>query len=181
VVVDEPESDVRTALLRQRRVMLTGALDDATVTHAAAKLMMLDGESSREVELIVNSEGGPMPAVVTLLDVFGLMRAPVRTCCIGRALGTAAVVLASGTARRTAAGNAMIGLRLQERYDVNGRAGDLERYAADLGRTRERIVAHLRDATGIDEDELTRELSDGESLTADAARARGLIDEVISH
>jgi ATP-dependent Clp protease protease subunit len=180
VVVDETETDVRTALLRQRRVMLTGVLDDTTVTHAAAKLMMLDGESSREVELIVNSEGGPMPAVVTLLDVFGLMRAPVRTCCIGRALGTAAVVLASGTARRTAAGNAMIGLRLQERYDVNGRAVDVERYAADLGRTRERIVAHLRDATGLDEDTLVHELSEGESLTADAARARGLIDEVIS-
>lgn len=180
LVTGDTAVDARAALLRQRRVMLTGALNDATATRATAELMMLDGESSREVELIINSEGGPLVEVLTVLDVLDLMRAPVATRCIGRAMGTAAVVLASGTAGRAAAANALIGLRLQERYDVSGRAIDVERFAGHLAGVRRRIEAQLGAVTGLDDDQVQRALDDGDSMTAEVARAHGIIDEVIS-
>ena len=178
-VLDDTATDARTALLRQRRVMLTGGLDDTTATRVTAELMMLDGESSREVELIINSDGGPLPDVLTVLDVLELMRAPVATRCIGRAMGTAAVVLASGTAGRAAAGNALIGLRLQESYDISGRAIDVERFAGQLASVRRRIATHLGAVTGLRDDEVQHALDDGESMTAELARDRGIIDEVI--
>ena len=179
-VLDDTAADARTALLRQRRVMLTGALDEAAATRVTAELMMLDGESSREVELIVNSDGGPLPDVLTVLDVFDLMFAPVATRCIGRAMGTAAVVLASGTAGRAASGNALIGLRLQESYDISGRAIDVERFAGQLAGMRRRIATHLGVVTGLRDDQVQQALDDGESMTAELARARGIIDEVIN-
>jgi ATP-dependent Clp protease protease subunit len=178
-VLDDTSTDARTALLRQRRVMLTGGLDDTTATRVTAELMMLDGESSREVELIINSDGGPLPDVLTVLDVLELMRAPVATRCIGRAMGTAAVVLASGTAGRAAAGNALIGLRLQESYDISGRAIDVERFAGQLAGVRRRIATHLGAVTGLRDDEVQHALDDGESMTAELARDRGIIDELI--
>ena len=171
--------DARSALLRQRRVMLTGTLDDEAVTRAAAELMLLDGESTRKVELIVNGDGGPLPDVLAVLDVLDLMRAPVTTRCIGRATGTAAVVLASGTAGRAAAANAVISLRLRERYDVDGRAGDVERFAGHLAEVRDRIERHLATVTGLGDDEIRHGLDDGESISADTARAHGIIDEII--
>jgi ATP-dependent Clp protease, protease subunit len=180
LVTEDAVTDARTALLRQRRVMLTGALDDAAATRVTAELMMLDGESSREVELIINSEGGPLDEVLTVLDVLELMRAPVATRCIGRALGTAAVVLASGTAGRAAAGNALIGLRLQERYDVSGRAIDVERFAGRLAAARTRLAVHVCTVTDLTDDEVQRELDDGEPMTAQTALQRGVIDEIIT-
>jgi ATP-dependent Clp protease protease subunit len=180
LITDDTVTDARTALLRQRRVMLAGPLDDAAATRVTAELMMLDGESSREVELIINSEGGPLADVLTVLDVLELMRAPVATRCIGRALGTAAAVLASGTGGRAAAGNAMIGLRLQERYDVSGRAIDVERFAGRLAVARQRLAAHMQAVTGLSDDEVARELDDGEPMTAQTALQRGVIDELIT-
>jgi len=179
LVPDDTTIDARSALLRQRRVMLTGALDETAATRVAAELMMLDGESTRKVELIVNSEGGPLPEVLAIIDVLDLMRAPVATRCIGQALGTAAVVLASGTAGRAAAANALISLRLHEHYDVNGRAVDVERFAGHLAGVRDRIEAHLRAVTGLRDEQIRSALDGGDPLTADAARAHGVIDEII--
>jgi ATP-dependent Clp protease protease subunit len=175
---DEPATDPRGALLRQRRVLLTGVLDDDAITRVSAELMMLDGESGRPVEIIVNSEGGPLLAIPALLDVIDLMRAPVATCCIGRAMGTAAVVLASGGDGRRAAGHAMIGLRLADQHDVSGRAHEIERFVAQLDHARERVVERLARVTGLDRRAVVEEIDDGAPMTAQAARARGLIDEV---
>lgn len=173
------DSDPRSLLLRQRRVMLTGVIDDDTATRAAAELMMLDGESPQPVEVLVNSDGGPVHAALGLLDVLDLMRAPVATRCIGRATGTAAVVLASGGHGRTAAAGALIGLRLQERYDVSGRAVEVERFAEQLGHARDRLSARLRRLTDLDDAQIARELEDGEPMTAEVARRRGIIDEIM--
>jgi ATP-dependent Clp protease protease subunit len=178
-VTEGTGSDARSALLRQRRVMLTGTLDDETATRAAAELMLLDGESTRKVELIVNSEGGPLPDVLAVLDVLGLMRAPVTTRCIGRAIGTAAVVLASGTAGRAAAANAVISLQLRERYDVEGSAVDVERFAGHLAEARDRIERHLATVTGLRDDDIRHGLDDGAPMSAEIARAHGIVDEVI--
>ena len=179
LISDDAAVDPRALLLRQRRVMLTGAIDDDVVTRAAAELMMLDGESSRPVEVIVNSDGGPVHAALGLLDVLDLMRAPVATRCIGRAIGTAAVVLASGTRGRSAASGARIGLRLHDRYDVSGRAVDIERFAEQLDHARDQVAARLRRVTQLDDAQIAHELESGEPMTAEAARRHGLVDEII--
>lgn len=176
--VEEPASDARGALLRRRRVMLTGVLDEDAATRAAAELMMLDGESGEPVEVIVNSDGGPLLAIPAVLDVIDLMRAPVATCCIGRAMGTAAIVLASGRGGRSAAGHAMIGLRLRDQHDISGRASEIERFVEQLAHARDRVVARLVRVTGLDEHAVAHELDEGAPMTAQAARARGLIDEI---
>jgi len=178
VLPDDPVTDARAALLAQRRVLLIGALDDDAATRAAAELMLLDGESSRAVDLVINSGGGPMDAVLSLLDVIDLMRAPVVTRVIGSALGTAAVVVASGTGGRSAAPSALISLRTDDRYDVDGRAVDVERYVQHLGVVRERIVSHLGRVTHLDADTLRQHLADGEPLSAAGARDLGIIDHI---
>jgi ATP-dependent Clp protease, protease subunit len=179
-VTEDMGIDARSALLRQRRLMLTGTLDDETTTRAAAELMLLDGESARKVELIVNSDGGPLPDVLAVLDVLDLMRAPVTTRCIGRAMGTAAVVLASGTAGRAAAANTVISLRLREHYDVDGRAIDIERFVGHLAAVRDRIARHLAAVTGLRDDEIRHALDDGKPMSAGTARAHGIIDEIVT-
>ena len=106
-MVDLPGDDVETHLFARRRVLLSGVLDGDAANRVAAQLMALDGRSAEPIEIVVNSDGGPIADVLTLLDIVGLMRAPVRTVCVGRATGTAAVLVACGTGGRHAAPNAL--------------------------------------------------------------------------
>src|SRR6266508_2006098 len=90
-LVDVPGGhDPFERLFEQRRVFLRGRLDDASATRLAAELMALDGESARDVTLVITSPGGPLDDCWSVLDVLAVMRAPVHTTALGQASGTAA-------------------------------------------------------------------------------------------
>ena len=113
-IVDLPRGDAVEQLRARRRVLLTGPIDSEGATKICAELMALDGQSGDDVELFVNSDGGPLAAVLAVLDVIGSMRARLHTRCLGRATGTATVVLACGTGERTASPHSVISLRAGE-------------------------------------------------------------------
>lgn len=73
----------------QRRILVSGRLEERTVTDLAAQLMAFDGSSSRDVEMTVTSSGGSLGAIFPLLDVVGLMRARVNVTAIGSVHATA--------------------------------------------------------------------------------------------
>lgn len=170
--------DLASRLRRDRRLLLRGPLDDETCTRACAELMLLDGTSSRPVEVLLSSDGGPVAAVTGLLDVLALMRAPVDTRCIGGVSGTAAVVLASGTGSRAAGPSARISLRIADHHEVSGTATDLAQRADEARAARDRLAAHVANATRLTVDEAAAAFDRGEPLTAAAAVDAGIIDEV---
>lgn len=174
----DDDNDLGARLRDQRRLLLSGPIDEPTVTRVAAELMLFDGRSERPVELIINSDGGPAAEVLGLIDVIGLMRAPVATRCIGRAVGTAAVVLASGTEGRSATANATISLRLADQHDVTGSAVDIQRRLDEISAARSRIAEQLAATTRLSADEARRALDEGGAMAAGAARSAGVIDEV---
>ncbi len=163
-------------LYDRRTVLLGGPLDAAAATRIAAQLMSLDAD--RPVELLVNSPGGPVAEVFAVLDVIALMRGPVNTTCIGRACGTAAAVLATGTGRRRAAPNATVSLRCAEESRVDGTAAEVARQSEMLRADRTRLAAMLAAATGLAVDRVEHELDAGTSSTVAEALALHLIDEV---
>lgn len=175
-LVEPPARDPAEALLAQRRVMLSGRLDHGTATRIAAELMTLDGLGDEEIELLINSEGGPLAEVLAVLDVIGLLRAPVSTRCVGRAMGTAAVVLACGTRRRTAAPHAVISLRCREPERLEGSADAVRQQLEELQLVRRQVVAALAQATGRTPDELSAQLDEGGVLDRDAAIELGVLD-----
>ena len=141
--------------------------------------MALDGRSADGVELIVNSDGGPLADVLAVLDVIATMRARVGTTCIGRATGTAAVVLACGTGDRRAAPHALISLRAGAEDVAAGPSGDLQARADELAAIRGAVVAALVAATGRPEAELVDDLDHGPVVDQAEAKRVGLIDAVL--
>lgn len=170
--------DLVTELRATRRLLLTGPLDNDAATRLSAELMLADGRSAAPVELIINSPGGSIDAVLGVVDVIALLRAPLRTRCIGTATGTAAVLLASGTAGRTATPNAMISLRVRDGHTIAGRAEDIVRGAAQVTATWARVARHVATVSGWDADRAADELRDGTDLTTEDAIAAGLLDGV---
>ena len=177
-MVDLPGDDVENHLFARRRVLLSGVLDGDAANRVAAQLMALDGRSAEPIEIVVNSDGGPIADVLTLLDIVGLMRAPVRTVCVGRATGTAAVLVACGTGGRHAAPNALMSLRTSHEERIQGSPEQLRRQVDDLELVRSQIVTALVSATGRGEDELRGQLDDGRTLDAKGAMEMGLVDGV---
>jgi ATP-dependent Clp protease, protease subunit len=171
-----PIVDFPRAAREVRRVVASGPLDTATTTRIAAELMAFDGESADDIEVVINSDGGPLADVLALLDVIGAMRATVTTRCLGRAIGSAAVLLAAGTGGRSAGPHAVISLRDREIARIEGSPVALRAQLDDLEHARERVLDALVRSTGQPRDELRRQLDAGPLLDPAAAAALGLID-----
>jgi len=176
-IVDLPRGDAFEQLRVRRRVLLSGRIDAEGATRICAELMALDGQSPDEVELIVNSDGGPLADVLAVLDVIGSMRARVRTRCLGRATGTAAVVLACGTSERSAAPHSVISLRAGEER-IEGPPERLRAEVAQLEVVRRVVVKAVAARTGRPVDEIVTELERGAVLDAQQAKELGLVDVV---
>lgn len=174
----DADDDLATRLRRDRRLLVRGPLDDDACTRTAAELMLLDGTSAEPVEVLISSDGGPVEAVIGLLDVLGLMRTPVDTRCIGGATGTAALVLASGTRSRVAGPAARLSLRVLDDYDVRGTATDLALRAEEARMVRERLVEHLAAVSRLSKRQAHDALDHGGLLSPQAAVESGVIDEV---
>lgn len=178
VVVDPGSSGPYERLLAQRRVIVRGRLDADAVTRVAAEVMALDAESSRDIELLVNSAGGPIADVLALLDVMSLVRGRVATLCFGQALGTAAAVVASGSGLRRATTNATMSLRCREEEAAAGTAAEVEAQAAQARQQRAQLAELLAAATHRAPAAIGAELDSGGVLDAASALAAGLVDEI---
>ena len=174
-MVYEPLEPIQQ-LYQRRTILLGGPLDAATATRVAAELMSLD--TGRPVDLLINSTGGPVAEVFAVLDVIALLRGPVNTMCIGRAVGTAAAVLAAGTGRRRATPNATISLRCAEAAAVEGTATEVAHQSELLHAERARLAELLAAATGLPAERVDQELDAGTTSTAQEALELGVIDEL---
>ena len=180
-IVYEPSgSDPVRRLYERRTVLLGRPLDSTAATDLAAELMSLDGRSGQPIELLVNSPGGPIEDVFAVLDVIALLRAPVTVTCFGRALGTAAVLLASGTGRRRATPNATISLRCPPAPTTVGSARDADELVQHERTMRDRIRHVLRERTRLPVQRVADELDHGAALDAATAREHGIIDEIVA-
>jgi ATP-dependent Clp endopeptidase proteolytic subunit ClpP len=175
----DPRAAVYERLLARRTIVVDRELDIPGATYVAAQLMTLDADSDDAITLLVNSPGGPLDAAAAILDTMELVRGPVDTTCLGQAVGTAAVVVASGTGRRRAGAGARFSLRLPA-VELSGPASRLGDEVAHYGRLRDLVLDRLVEATGANRRMVARDLDRGRNLTAPEAVAYGLVDEVLA-
>ena len=177
-LVDFGSGIVRDSLAEQRRILVSGTLNRAAITVLTAQLMAFDGSSSRDVEIVISSPGGPVSDFLPVLDVFELMRAKVNVTVIGSVSGTAVGLVAACTGERRAAPHARFSLRLDATQSIHGTAEDIARHAEELSRQRSRYLAALSAVTGQDEGVLVEESDRGRGKTAGEALAMGIIDTI---
>lgn len=177
-MVDFGTGVVRDSLAEQRRILVSGTLDREAITSLAVQLMAFDGSSSRDVEILLNSGGGPVSDFLPVLDVLDLMRAKVNVTVIGSVSGTAVGLVAAGTGERRAAPHTRFSLRLDATQSIHGTAEDITRHACELVHQRARYLAALVVATGQDEGVLAEQLDRGCAHTAEEALVMGIVDAI---
>jgi ATP-dependent Clp protease protease subunit len=164
-------------LLARRIVFVRDRLDPDTATLVTAQLMTLDADGTDPVTLVVNSGGGPVDAAVGVLDTIDLVRCPVDTTCVGRAEGTAAVVVAAGTGRRRCGAGATFRLKLPD-LEAAGPADRLQREVESAAWLHGALVDRLAAITGQERALVARDVERGRLLTAAEAVDYGIVDEI---
>ncbi|MFZ4209580.1 ATP-dependent Clp protease proteolytic subunit [Streptomyces griseoincarnatus] len=177
-------SDPYAQLLEERIVVLGTRIDETAVNHVTAQLMHLEHRApDRDISVYVNSPGGPFHAMSALHDALTYVTCDVETVCLGRAEGTAALLLAAGTPgkRYVLPGSRLVLRQPALPEPVEGSASDLAIRARELARIRARTEELLARYTGRPADRVRADLERDLVLDAQAAVDYGLADRIVPH
>ncbi len=176
----EREWGIYSRLLRDRIIFLGSEVTDALANSIIAQLLVLESEDpKKEISLYINSPGGSVTAGLAIYDTMQYIKAPVSTICIGQAASMGAVLLTAGAkGRRFMLPHARAMLH-QPLGGFSGQATDIDIQAREMlyvkGVLNEVVARH----TGRDPDQVKTDTDRDYYLSADEAKAYGLIDEVV--
>jgi ATP-dependent Clp protease protease subunit len=179
MTMNEPLASLDELMLDQRKVLISGRLEPATVNRSAAMLMALDGRSAEPVTVVLNSPGGRLDDVVPLVDVIEVMRAPLELVVRGRAQATAAVLLVACPGRRIAGSTATISLRLEPEVPTSPLTSEQMVAEADrLASLRHQLAERVAARAGQTQQWVLDQLERGPNHPAPTALDLGLIDRI---
>lgn len=172
--------DVYSHLLTERIVYLGTPIDSGVANAIIAQLLHLETDSPEsEINLYINCEGGDMSAMLAIYDTMQYIQAPVATYGVGQAISAGAVLLAAGTAgRRAILPHARVVLH-QPAGRGQGTIPDLILQADEVVRVRGQVEEILARHTGQTVEQLRHDTDRDHVLSADGAKAYGIVDHVI--
>ena len=173
--------DIYSRLLRERVVFFGSVLDDDVGNLIVAQLLFLEAEDpEKDIGLYINSPGGSATAMFAIYDTMQAIRPDVATWCMGQAASAGATLLASGApGKRYALPNARVLLH-QPHGGVEGQSTDIEIHAQEIARQRRRQEEILAEHTGQPIDKVRADTDRDYILSAEDAKAYGVVDEVIT-
>ncbi len=175
----ERSYDLYSRLLEDRIIFLSGPIDDNVANTVVAQLLYLEGKDpSKDICLYINSPGGSVSAGLAIYDTMNYIKCDVSTICIGMAASMGAFLLSSGTkGKRYALPNSEIMIH-QPLGGAQGQASDIKIQAEHILRTKAKLNRILSENSGNDLATIERDTDRDNYLSAEEARAYGLIDKV---
>ena len=173
--------DIYSRLLKERIIFLGGPIDDSVANVVVAQLLFLESEDpDKDIHLYINSPGGVVTAGLAIYDTMQYIKPDVSTICIGQAASMGSILLTAGAAgRRYALPHARIMIH-QPLGGAQGQSTDIQIQAKEILRLREvgnNILAHH---TGQDPEKINVDTERDNFMSAEEAKAYGLIDEVVT-
>jgi len=177
----ERSFDVFSRLLRERIVFLNGEVEDGMAALVCAQLLFLESENpKKEISMYINSPGGVVTAGLAIYDTMQYIKSPVSTVCMGFAASMGSFLLMAGApGMRVSLPNARIMVH-QPSGGFQGKASDIERHAEDIIKTKRRINELYAKHCGHTYEEVEAALDRDHFMSADEAKAWGLVDRVES-
>ena len=184
----ERSYDIFSRLLNDRIIVLSEDVNDTSASLVVAQLLYLEGQDpDKDISLYINSPGGSISAGMAIHDTMRYIKCDVSTICMGMAASMGAFLLASGTkGKRFALPNAEIMIHQPliaggQGDGLSGQATDIKIHADHIVRTREKMNRMLSEYTGQPLEKVQLDTERDNFLSAEEAKAYGLIDEVIAH
>ena len=177
----ERSYDIYSRLLKDRIIFFFFFFTDASASVAIAQLLFLEAEDpEKDIHLYINSPGGSVSAGLAIYDTMQYIKCDIETICIGMAASMGSFLLAGGTkGKRLALPNSEIMIH-QPSGGAQGQATEIQIAAEHILKTRERLNRILAENTGQPLEVISRETDRDNFMSAEEAKAFGLIDEVIT-
>lgn len=176
----ERSYDIFSRLLKDRIIMLSEEVNDASASLVVAQLLFLEGEDpDKDIYLYINSPGGSITSGMAIYDTMQYIKCDVNTICIGMAASMGSFLLAAGTkGKRFALPNSEIMIH-QPLGGFQGQATDIGIHADRILKIKEKLNSILSERTGKPLEVIKKDTERDHFMTADEAKEYGLIDEVI--
>ena len=171
------------ALLEQRRVFLSDAVDSDSAKDIIRKLWYLDKIApGKPILFIINSPGGSVDSGFAIWDTIKMLSSPVITLVTGLAASMGSLLsLVAGKGKRLATPNSRIMIHQPLIGGViRGQATDLDIQAKEMLKTRSMLVDIYADATGKDAKTIEKAINRDNWMTAEEAKEFGLLDQIVT-
>jgi ATP-dependent Clp protease protease subunit len=174
--------DIYSRLLNERVVFLGTPINDEVANLVVAQLIHLESEDpDKDVSVYINSPGGSVYSGLAIYDTMQFIKPDVSTICVGMAMSMGALLLAGGTkGKRFALPNAKV-LIHQALGSFEGQVADIEIHAREMIDMRRRLDEILARHTEQSVEKVHADTDRDYFMSADEAKAYGIIDDVISH
>ena len=177
----ERSYDIFSRLLEDRIIFLSDEVNDATASLVVAQLLFLEAKDpDKDIQLYINSPGGSITAGMAIYDTMQYIKCDVSTICVGMAASMGAFLLAAGAkGKRFALPNSEVMIH-QPLGGMQGQATDMQIHAERIIKIKKHLNEILSERTGQDLDVIMADTERDNFMSADEAKAYGLIDEVIT-
>lgn len=179
----ERSYDIFSRLLNDRVIILSEEVNDTTASLIVAQLLYLEAQDpDKDISFYINSPGGSITAGMAIYDTMQYIKCDVATICIGMAASMGAFLLQAGAkGKRMALPNSEILIHqpLIGGGGLQGQASDIKIHADHLIRLREKLNTIMSERTGQPLDVIMRDTERDHYMSAEEAKAYGLIDKVI--
>jgi len=177
----ERSYDIYSRLLKERIIFVTGPIEDYGASLITAQLLFLEAENpKKEIAMYINSPGGVVTAGLAIYDTMQYIRPQVQTLCVGQAASAASLLLCAGAkGHRYSLPNARL-LVHQPSASYYGQATDIARHAKEIVKLKRRLNEIYAAHTDQPVEAIEKALDRDTYMTADEAKAFGLIDQVMA-
>jgi ATP-dependent Clp protease protease subunit len=196
-----PPPDLPSLLLKERIVYLGLPLVspdeykeqlgvDVTELIIAQLLFLQFDDPEKPIYLYINSTGtswyggdaiGFETEAFAICDTINYIKPPVHTICVGQAMGTAAMILASGTKGcRASLPHASIILH-QARQGTQGQATDIQIRAKEVIANKRMMLEILAEKTGQPPEKIEKDTDRMFYMNPEQAKEYGLIDKILEN
>ena len=177
----ERSYDIYSRLLKERIIFLGEEVNDVSASVIVAQLLFPEADDpNKDIQLYINSPGGSVTAGLAIYDTMQYIKCDVSTVCIGMAASMGAFLLSGGAkGKRFALPNAEIMIH-QPSGGAQGQATEISIAAEHILRTRQKLNEIMAANTGQPLETIKADTERDNFMSAEEAKAYGLIDEVIA-
>ncbi|HLP12957.1 MAG TPA: ATP-dependent Clp endopeptidase proteolytic subunit ClpP [Flavobacteriales bacterium] len=185
VVEDRPVQgtiiSVFDRLMMDRIIFLGSGIYDQVANIITAQLLFLESaDAKKDIQIYLNSPGGSVYAGLGIYDTMQYISPDVATICTGMAASMGAVLMCAGTkGKRTALKHARVMIH-QPLGGAEGQASDIEITAREIAKLKKELYEIIASHSGQTYEKVWADSDRDYWMTAEEAKAYGMIDEVLT-
>jgi ATP-dependent Clp protease protease subunit len=166
-------------MLNERKVFLWGMVDDDSAKHVIDRLLYLDMQNNKEIQLYINSPGGYVTSGFAIYDTIKSLKSPVSTICTGLAASMGSILLSVGKkGKRFIQPHAQVMIH-QPSGGARGQASNIEIQAKEIIKTKELSAKLLAENCGQDYERVLRDFDRDYWMNAQESVDYGIVDGIL--